>query len=211
MADLKKILAENLYELRCARGLTQLTFAEKMNYSDKAISKWERAESVPDIFTLKKIADFYGVGVDYLLTRDHPKKDIPAEMWRRSRRVRIMVSLISIVGVWLLALLYFAIHCIAFADALLPAWMTFIYATVVSSIVAIVFNTVWGNHRLNCIYVSILMWSAILSLYLTLLTVSVGAINIWMLFLLGIPGEIIVILTAPLARKSVRREEKNEE
>ena len=208
MADLKNILAENLYELRCAKGLTQLTFAEKLNYSDKAISKWERAESVPDIFTLKKIADFYGVGVDYLLTREHPTKDMPAEVCRRTKKVRMMVSLISIVGVWLLALLYFAIHCIAMATAPLPGWMAFIYAIIVSSIVAIVFNSIWGNHRLNWIYVSILMWSVILSLYLTLLTAF--NTNIWMLFLLGVPGEIIVILTTPLSRKSVRREDENE-
>ena len=209
MADLKSILAENLYELRCARGLTQLAFAEKMNYSDKAISKWERAESVPDIFTLKKIADFYGVGVDYLLTRDHPKKDIPAEMWRRSRRVRVMVSLISIVGVWLLALLYFAIHCIAFTASALPAWMVFIYAIIPSSILAIVFNTIWGSHRVNAVYVSVLMWGVILSLFLSLITTC--GINIWMLFLLGVPGEIIIILTAPLARKGVRKEYGNDE
>ena len=209
MVDLKSILAENLYELRCARGLTQLTFAEKMNYSDKAISKWERAESVPDIFTLKKIADFYGVSVDYLLTRDHPTGDMPEEICRRAKKIRAMVSLISVVGVWLLALLYFAIHCIALSAAALPAWVTFIYAIVVSSILGIIFNAIWGNHRLNWIYISSLMWSVLLSIFLTLLLV--GNINVWMIFLLGVPGEIIIILTTPLSRKSTRREQKNEE
>ena len=209
MVDLKSVIAENLYELRCARGLTQLTFAEKMNYSDKAISKWERAESVPDIFTLKKIADFYGVSVDYLLTRDHPTDNMPEEILRRAKKVRTTVSLISIVGVWLIALLYFAIHCSALPTAALPAWMTFIYALVISSILAIIFNSIWGNHRLNWIYISSLMWSVLLSVYLTLFTVSDN--NVWMIFLLGVPGEIIIILTSLLSRKHTKRGHKNEE
>ena len=208
MADLKSILAENLYDLRCAKGLTQLALAEKMNYSDKAISKWERAESVPDIFTLKRIADFYGVSVDYLLTRDHPIDKRPAEVCRRTKAIRTTVTLISIVGVWLLALMYFAIHCIAFPDAVIPAWMTFIYTIVISSVVAIVFNSLWGYHRLLWIYISTLMWSVLLSLYLTILIV--GGLNVWMLFILGVPGEIIVVLSIRFSRKRLRREKSDE-
>lgn len=209
MADVKKILAQNLYDLRCAASLTQLTLAEKMNYSDKAISKWERAESVPDIFTLKRLADFYGVSVDYLLTEEHKTSSLPKDVYRRTRRVRVSVSLISVVGVWLLALLYFLVHLVAMPTISLPAWMAFIYAIVVSSIVAVVFNSIWGNRRVNWLYVSILMWSVILALYLTLFTV--GGYNIWMLFLLGVPGEIIVILTRFLIKKTPRAEVKNEE
>lgn len=209
MADVKKILAQNLYDLRCAASLTQLTLAEKMNYSDKAISKWERAESVPDIFTLKRLADFYGVSVDYLLTEEHKASSLPKDVYRRTRRVRVSVSLISVVGVWLLALLYFLVHLVAMPTISLPAWMSFIYAIVVSSIVAVVFNSIWGNRRVNWLYVSILMWSVILALYLTLFTV--GGHNIWMLFLLGVPGEIIVILTRFLIKKTPRAEVKNEE
>ena len=207
MADLKSIIAENLYELRCASGLTQLGFAEKINYSDKAVSKWERAESVPDIYTLKKIADFFGVGVDYLLTREHPIDAQPEKIGKKSRRIRITVSLISVVGVWLVATLYFAIHMIFLGGAALPAWMAFIYATAASSIVALVFNSLWGRRRLNWIYISLVMWSAILSLYLTLLTVI--GLNAWMLYLLGIPGEIIVVLSAVLSYKGKTKKEES--
>lgn len=208
MVDLKSIIAENLYELRCASGLTQLGFAEKLNYSDKAVSKWERAESVPDIYTLKKIADMYGVTVDYLLTKDHPIEARPEKIAKRSRRVRISVSLISIVGIWLVATLYFAMHVMLFEGATLPAWMAFIYAIPVSSIVAIVFNSLWGRRRLNCIYISLLVWSLILSVHLTVLFAS--GVNTWMLYLLGIPGQIIVILATILAYKGKVKKEENE-
>ena len=53
MEDIKDIVAVNLTNLRKANKITQLELAEKLNYSDKAISKWERGESLPDVVTLK--------------------------------------------------------------------------------------------------------------------------------------------------------------
>ena len=83
MEELKNIIANNLMALRKSNKLTQLELAEKLNYSDKAISKWERGESLPDVLLLKSLADMYGVSVDYLM-KEHshdeakaykPKKD----------------------------------------------------------------------------------------------------------------------------------------
>ena len=49
MDELKNIVASNLIELRVASGMTQSQLAEKINYSDKSVSKWERAEAIPDV------------------------------------------------------------------------------------------------------------------------------------------------------------------
>ena len=70
MENLKLIIAKNITELRRAASMTQLDLAQKLNYSDKAVSKWERAESVPDISVLKSVAELFGVTVDHLIT-DH--------------------------------------------------------------------------------------------------------------------------------------------
>ena len=59
MTDLKPIFAENLAVLRKKKGWTQLELAERLNYSDKAVSKWERGESLPDVTILKQIADLF--------------------------------------------------------------------------------------------------------------------------------------------------------
>lgn len=74
MEDLKRIIADNIAELRKAVPLTQAELAEKLNYSDKAVSKWERGESIPDVIVLKQIAGIFGVSVDYLLEEVHPLK-----------------------------------------------------------------------------------------------------------------------------------------
>lgn len=61
MENVKEIIARNLTELRKSHKMTQSALAEKLNYSDKAISRWEHAETLPDIETLCRICDIYGV------------------------------------------------------------------------------------------------------------------------------------------------------
>ena len=57
MEELKDIIAHNLVAYRKAAGLTQAEIADKLNYSDKAVSKWERGEGMPDVAVLKTLAD----------------------------------------------------------------------------------------------------------------------------------------------------------
>ena len=87
MEELKMIIAGNIGQLRRDAGITQLDLAEHLNYSDKAVSKWERGESIPDIVTLKAIADRFSVSVDYLLRADHPlETEVKCEYTKRQRR-----------------------------------------------------------------------------------------------------------------------------
>ena len=62
MTATREIIAENITALRKSARLTQAELAEKLNYSDKAISKWERGDSVPDVLVLAELAELYGVG-----------------------------------------------------------------------------------------------------------------------------------------------------
>ena len=201
----REVLAKNLCELRVAAGLTQLGLAEKMNYSDKAISKWERAESVPDIFVLKRLADFYGVSVDYLLEEDHPLDATPGKVWDRRTHIKRFISAISTMLVWLIATVYFVVHIIFLSDASLPGWMSFLYALPVSAVVMLVFNSLWGRRRLNYVIISLLVWTLILALFLTMITVT--GINLWMLFLVGVPAQALIILSAGLTQKKDRLRE----
>jgi transcriptional regulator with XRE-family HTH domain len=61
MKDIKSVTADNICSLRSAQGMTQAELAGILNYSDKAISKWERGESLPDVSVLKQIAEVFGV------------------------------------------------------------------------------------------------------------------------------------------------------
>ena len=80
MQELKFVIAKNIQKLRLEKEWTQLELAEKINYSDKTVSKWERGESLPDIIVLKKIADIFEVTLDYLVEEEHNEKPITREM-----------------------------------------------------------------------------------------------------------------------------------
>ena len=84
---MKKTLGMMIAELRKEKGLTQLELAEKMGVTDKAVSKWERDLSCPDINSLPNLADILGVSVDELM---QIKKE--AEMPKQS--VKEIVNLI---------------------------------------------------------------------------------------------------------------------
>ena len=97
MEELKMIIAGNIGSLRRDAGITQLELAEKLNYSDKAVSKWERGESVPDIVTLKAVADLFDVSVDYLLRADHPLEvEVKREYTKRQRRNHTIITVIHL-------------------------------------------------------------------------------------------------------------------
>ncbi|MBQ8689609.1 MAG: helix-turn-helix transcriptional regulator [Clostridia bacterium] len=194
MTELKSVIAKNICELRIESGMTQLALAEMLNYSDKAISKWERGESVPDVFMLKRIADIFEVTVDYLLEDDHTAAEIKKETQRVVRsRNRVIISMLAMALVWLVGATAFVLMQIFIPTAALRPWLMFIYAIPVTAIVAIVFNSLWGRKKkLNYLIISVLVWGVLLSLHLTLLMLI--RVNVWQVYLIGIPGEIITLL-----------------
>lgn len=183
MEDLKFTTAANIINLRTKAGMTQAQLAELLNYSDKSVSKWERAESVPDAYVLKHMSEIFGVSVDYILSSHNDWEPISNKRRRRYRSE--VITLISMAGIWTLALLIFVIGWL-FNHMF---WMVFIYAIPISLITLLVFNSVWENGKRNYYIIATLVASIFLMLYLSLLRW-----NPWQLFLLLVPSEIIVYL-----------------
>ena len=187
MNDLKRIIAYNIAELRKAVPLTQAELAEKLNYSDKAVSKWERGESIPDVAVLKQIANLFGVSVDYLLEEEHlfetTQKSVP---WQRKKN-RVLVTALSCALVFLIATLVFV--ALALVGDIPRIWLAYVYCVPICSILLIVFNSLWGSYGWNYFYISILVWSLLTSIYLT-----TGEYTNWLLFIIGIPGQIIILM-----------------
>ena len=201
MKELREIVASNICALRNERKITQLKLAEILNYSDKAVSKWERGESLPDVSVLKQIADYFDVSVDYLLSEDHSGEIKKKKNYtKQANRNHLIISTLAVVLVWLIGTFVFVEMNIIGSD--FPSWLMFIYSLPVSFIVMIVFNSIWGIPRLNFIIISALVWSLILTVYLTVLTVA--SLNIWLVFILGIPAQLIVILWSGLRKLNKR-------
>ena len=201
--SLKAIIAANIADLRKKNGMTQQDLAAKLNYTDKAISKWERGESIPDVMVLKQIADMYGVTVDYLLTDVHEEpKPAPAEepaddtlRKRQSLRTRGFVTGLSVLLVWIAALVLFIVFDTASLDYR-SNWVVFACAVPASFVVWLVMNSIWFNRRRNYLIISLLMWSTLALIYIPVLLFA--GKNLWLIFSLGLPGQAIIIMWSRL-------------
>ena len=198
MQDLKFIIAKNIQKLRQEKGLTQLELAEKLNYSDKTVSKWERGESMPDIVVLKNIADIFEVTLDYLVEEEHNGKPVTKDMMDKNyRRNCYIITGSSIFMVGLIATLIYVILAMVFPDTNYP-WLCYAYAVPAALIVWLVFNSIWFDRRRNFLIVSLLVWSLLLALYLTF---SMLGFYIWPILLVGIPAQVIIWMWSKLKNK----------
>lgn len=180
--EFKELVAENLAYYRKVNNLTQLQLAEKLNYSDKSISKWERGESLPDIYILYTITELFGITLNDLTKKKKTK------IKKIRIKSRTLITLLSFGLCWLIATIVYVLLGIFF-PTLTKTWLAFIYAIPASMIVLIVFSKLWTNNIVLFLSTSILFWTIPLSIYL-----SFNYDKLWLLFITGIPLQILTIL-----------------
>lgn len=190
MKTTKEIVAENLVYLRKSRGLTQLEIAEKLNYSDKSVSKWEHGETLPDIEVLKKIADLYQVSIDFIVS-DSPKEE-KIKIFKKSqnKQNKIIISLLGVSFVWILAAVAFVYTRIILG---INYWLAFVWSLPVSMVVLFYFNKLWGKRIYMFFIMSVFIWSLLLCFYMQFLPY-----NIWLVFTIGLPIQVAIILWSQL-------------
>lgn len=208
---LRKQIGANIAAYRKRSGQTQAQLAQVLNYSDKAISKWERGESVPDVLTLVQLSELFGITVDELLVdptalpentgRVEQVMGKAVEKTLKRKADKNIILQLSSLLVWFVALLTFVV----LSSLDVPkSWIAFFYAVPADAIVLLSLRSAWRDFRWNQSLVSAIVWGSILSLYMTLLLFF--NLNIWKLFLLGIPGQIAVFLWFRLYRKQPKEE-----
>lgn len=185
MKDFNQIISKNISALRRAAKMTQAELAEKLGYSDKAVSKWERGDGIPDVPTLASIAELFGTTLDYIVT-DHEKESAPAPI-SMTRKKHLVITALSVLCVWFLAVFVFV--AVEMSGALSRSWLVFIAAVPISFIVLLVFNSIWGKMGRNFPIMSLLVWTL-----LTFVFFLVPGNSAWMVFLIGIPLQLGVFL-----------------
>ena len=205
MRDVRQIIAENLIELRKVNKLTQLELAEKLNYSDKAISKWERGESLPDVEILCQIAELYGVTLDYLVNKDH--EEATQEYKISKERANVSKTIITWLSVFSAILVVVLTYILMLTISKTNLWILFVWMVPLCSTILLIFNCIWGKRKYRYIILSILMWSMLASFALQFMKY-----NIWLIFILGAPGQMIIFLISRLGylkRKGKSKMEKD--
>lgn len=191
MEELKDVFAGNLIRLRTNAGMTQAQLAEALNYSDKSVSKWERADGMPDLAVAKAIADLFGVTVDWLLTSH--------DAWNgKTAKIRYSPSMIigvCLVGIWTLAVLLFLILHWTLD---IMAWVVFLAAVPVSLVTLLVLNSVWRKERYHPLTVSLLVTSLFVLVYFIL---HPYVEDLWSLIFLWVPAQLVVLLSFRIRKK----------
>jgi len=207
---LKKQIGANIVSYRKRHGLTQAGLAEKLNYSDKAVSKWERGESAPDVQTLVQLAELFDVTVNELLVDPLQLPDNPSKVeqvmgravektLKRKADKRIILMLSSIL-VWFVALFVFVVLSICNVP---KTWVAFFYAIPIDAIVMLSLRSAWRDFRWNRALISMIMWGCLLSIFVSVLVFVDDTLWLSMLriFLLGIPGQAAILLWFRMFRK----------
>lgn len=165
--EFREKVASKIAYYRKESGLTQGQLAEKLNYSDKSVSKWERGDGLPDAFVLYQMSELFGVTINDLTGMEQVEQ-IP----KGSKKLKhIFITILSVMLCWLTAAALFFIMKVTgvFVNIsfLTHSWLLFIYAIPASFIVLLVFSCIWYKIPLRLACVSGIIWSVFLSIRLT--------------------------------------------
>ena len=216
---LKKQIGDNIASYRKRLGLTQAGLAEKLNYSDKAVSKWERGESVPDVLTLAQLAEQFDITVNDLLADPNELPGNPTSLEAAMTKVsektlkrkanKNIILMLSSLLVWFVALFFYVILS-SFELTDPYSYILFPYAIPANAIVLLSLRCAWRDFRWNKVLISIIVWGFLFSFHITIY--MFWGMQLWKLYLLGIPGQIAILLWFRLfspAKESVKPEESS--
>lgn len=190
MENYREIVVENLVKFRKQKKWTQVEFAEKLNYSNKAVSRWEKGEVIPDVETLAKIAQIYDIELIDIFKKQSSAKVESTKNKEAIKGTKLTITLLAIFSVWVVATIFFVVHNII-ADS--SFWQTFLWAVPASFLVATIFSSIWAKGPLTLTMISFLMWTLLVSIYVQFLQY-----NLWIIFIIGVPIQICIGLWGKL-------------
>ncbi len=189
---LKETFSRKLSFYRKSAGLTQTELAERLGYSDKSVSKWERGEGLPDVTVIISLCEIFSIKADDLLNEKAPEKPVDIVVNRR------LITWASVGVPWFVAAIVCATLIVANVSGVWP-WMCFIYAIPVSAVVAIFFAKFWWGKKVAAVSVSVLLWSVVLGCILT-----VQRIRFASFFIAAAVLQVIIILLFMIRRKKTK-------
>lgn len=210
--ELKLQIGSNITTHRKRLAMTQAELAQRLNYSDKAVSKWERGESVPDVLTLTDIAQQFGISVNDLIYGPDTAQKAPCPQEplaqpqkpcteRKQYNRKVIQNLVSIL-VWIVAT---AIYVLIDSFELPYGWLIYLFAIPAHAITLLSLRSAWRWYSWNLALISVIMWGSLLFLYMVIYIAS--GVSVWRMFLLGALGQAAIILWFKLLKKP--REETN--
>lgn len=186
MSDIKEVIAKNIISLRKKHNMTQNELAERLNYSDNAVSRWERGDVTPSIETLEQISEIFSVPLESLF-KDNVIVSLNNE--ERTQKIgKLSVMLLFVSLIWFIVTVIYV-----YAETILGLnlWTMFVWSVPVSCLILLPFNELWGRTVYKFVILSVFVWTALTSFYLQLLKY-----NIWLVFIIGVPVQLALVIWA---------------
>ncbi len=196
--NVKERISQNIVNLRKQNKLTQLELSEKIAYSDKAISRWEKGESLPDLETLYKLSLVFDVPVSYFF-EENVNDDTISVNQKNEKLSKILVLILSISIVWMVATIAY-VYLKSFSN--INYWQIFVWGVPASGLVLRQYNKVWGKKAYTAIISSLLIWSTITAIYCHYISY-----NLWIVFLIG--PLVQAVITLKYVMKPIKIKNKN--
>ena len=183
MDDIREIVAKNIVTLRKKSGLTQVELAKKINFSDKAVSRWEKGEVLPDVETLQKLSEVFNVSISSILEiKDDLQKNKSVKLTKKD----VLSQVFLICEIWsIIAVIYSYFNL----SRGMNLWQIFVWGIPATSLFLILQTRKKQNNISSFVYGTIFVWSFITCVFLTRLKY-----NPWYIFLLGIPLQGMLIV-----------------
>ncbi len=183
MEKITEIIGENISSLRKANNLTQQQLADKINYSNKAVSRWENGECLPSVETLSELCEFFGVDFEYIIKRH--TEPVKAQKLRTNVN-KFAILLLTCLIIYAVSTVVF-VYINIFYD--ISYWPAFVWGAPVCAFAIFSMSRRWWKGLVPVVSISVFIWTLIASLYCTFLSY-----NVWLIFIIGIPIQIIIIL-----------------
>ncbi len=184
MKDIREIVCSNLVKIRKQHNLTQVELSNKINYSDNAISRWEKGDVLPSLETLQTLASFYGVQLSFFI-EEHP--DEQTKLLNSKKRVLYWgIMSCAILAVWTICSLAFLLLYNYKGEYY---YMAFVWGVPLSALVARSIVKYYFKNKLSLLTNSICVWTTLSAIYFQWLE-----LNLWQVFLIGMPIQIMLIL-----------------
>lgn len=184
MENIRDIVSTNIITLRKQKQLTQIDLAKKINYSDKAVSRWENGEVVPDVETLQKISQVFGVPVSYMLEK-HESEEKGINLLKNPNQ--LIMQFLAVCVAWVIISVVFVYLQLIYGYIF---WQGFVWGIPISTALCMWFNRKNDNRVVRLILRSILNWSLLASVYLQLLFLN----NLWLIFIIGVPIQLCFVV-----------------
>lgn len=184
MEDIREIVSKNLTTIRKQNNLTQADLSKKINFSDNAISRWEKGEVLPSLETLQMLSLIYNVPLNWFIQEHSDEQTIIYN--NKKRNLYIAMTSAIVLAIWVVALIIFLITS---KNTENPSAMPFIWAIPATAFAIRYTLKYFFKDRFYLLSSSLCVWLTIGCFYVQWLQY-----NIWPIFFLGIPIQLIFIL-----------------